>query len=166
MPFENSAGINVSNYYGPRDTGGSIGVEQSTDSIQTLSIELTDATLANVGVLGPKFKMLAGAHMLRAFLRVDEAFTLTGTTPGLVIGGAAPATNGFAFTAAELGSVGTKIPASTGNGTWSVTSATGTTATENVTSALTGTTPAVTLGAGRATVVIEYIYKNRPKPAV
>jgi hypothetical protein len=166
MPFENSAGIGVSNFYGPRDTGGSVGVEQSSDGIHQLSLELTDATLANIGTLGPKYKMLAGAHILRAFLRVDEAFTLTGTTPGLVVGGAAPATNGIAITAAELAAVGTKIPASTGTGTWAANSATGTTATETVTSALTGTTPAVTLGAGRATLMVEFVYKNRPKPAV
>ena len=33
MPFENSAGINVNNFYGPRDTGGSVGVEHSEDSV-------------------------------------------------------------------------------------------------------------------------------------
>lgn len=167
MAFENTAGINVSNYYGPRDTGGSVGVESTTESIGELNVELTDATLqAGIGINGPKFKALAGMRITRVFLRVDEAFTFTGTTPGVVVGGAAPATNGFALTAAELGTVGTKIPASVGTGTWAFASTTGFTATENVTSALTGTTPAVTQGAGRATLVFEYLYKNRPKPAV
>lgn len=166
MAFENSAGIGVSNFYGPRDAGGSVGEEQTSDSIHQLSLELTDSTIANIGTLGPKFKIPSGAHFLRAFLHVDEAFTMTGTTPGVVIGGTVPGTNGFALTAAELAALGTKIPASTGNGTWAANSATGTTATESVTTALTGTTPAVTPGAGRATFVVEYLYKNRPKPAV
>lgn len=165
MPFEANNGIGVANYYGARDTGGSIGVEQSSDGIHQLSLELTDATIANAGVLGPKFKFLSGAHVLRYILRVDEAFTMTGTSPGLVVGGAAPATNGVAITAAELAAVGTKIPASAGTGTWSTTSATGATATENVTAALTGTTPAVTAGAGRATLIVEFVYKNRPRIA-
>lgn len=166
MAFENSAGIGVSNYYGPRDAGGSAGETQTSDEIHKLSLEMTDVTIANIGTLGPKFKIPSGAHFLRAFLHVDEVFTFTGTTPGVVVGGTAPATNGFAITAAELGTVGTKIPASAGTGTWAVASTTGATATEAVTTALTGTTPAVTPGAGRATIVLEYIYKNRPKPAV
>lgn len=163
MAFENSAGIGVSNYYGPRDAGGTVGFDCDMDE---LSLELTDATIANIGTVGPKLKLPAGAHFLRAFLRVDEAFTFTGTSPGVVVGGTLPATNGFAITAAELGTVGTKIPASVGTGTWAIASTTGATATETITTALTGTSPAVTPGAGRATFVLEFFYENRPKPAV
>jgi hypothetical protein len=163
MAFENNTGLGVSNYYGPRDAGGSVGFDCDMDE---LSLELTDVTIANIGTLGPKLKLPSGAHPLRAFLRVDEAFTFTGTTPGVVIGGLLPATNGFALTAAELGTVGTKIPASVGTGTWAFASTTGATATETITTALTGTTPAVTPGAGRATFVLEFFYENRPKPAV
>ena len=45
MPFENSAGIGVNNFYGARDTGGTVGVEQSTDSVHQLSIAMTGESL-------------------------------------------------------------------------------------------------------------------------
>src|SRR6478736_3630627 len=145
MPgFENSAGINVSNFYGPRNTGGSVGVEHSDDSIHQLSVALTGDSL-NWNFL-PPVVMPRGAQFKRAILRVDEAFVLTGTTPTVIIGGTAPATNGIVLTQAELQAIGTKTPASTGTGTWAQSSTTGTTAAEKVTKALGGTTPAVTKG--------------------
>lgn len=71
------------------------------------------------------------------------------------MGGTAPATNGISITGAELGSVGTKVPASTGNGTWAQSSAT--TAAELLTMALGGTSPTVTRGVGKATLILEYV---------
>jgi hypothetical protein len=159
MGYENTAGLNVSNQYGARFTGGTIGVERSVDSTQQLSIAFTADSLIN-GY--PKAtKVFRGAHFLRFTLRVDEIFTMTGTTPTVIFGGTAPATNGIVLTAAELNVVGTKIPASTGTGTWAVGSTTGTTATETVTSALGGTTPVVTPGAGKATLIAEFLFKTK-----
>lgn len=159
MAYENTSGLNVFNQYGPRDTGGTVGVETGTESIRQLSLEITDTGLID-GFL-PPFHLPAGAKFLRYILRVDQAFTLTGTTPTVIVGGTAPATNGIVLTAAELGTVGTKTPTSTGTGTWAVAAALGTTATERVRVILGGTTPAVTPGAGQATLIAEYIYKNR-----
>jgi hypothetical protein len=159
MPFENTAGLGVNNQYGARNTGGTVGTEQTTDSIWQASFAFTAESLAS-GFL-PPMTVPRGAHFLRFILRVDEVFTLTGTTPTVIFGGTAPATNGVVLTAAELGTVGTKIPASTGTGTWAVASTTGTTATEKVTKALGGTTPAVTQGAGKATLIAEYVFKTK-----
>ena len=159
MAFENTAGLNVHNQYGPRDTGSSIGVETGKDSIQQMSVELTHNGLID-GFL-PPFHLPAGAKVLRYLLRVDQAFTLTGTTPTVQVGGTAPGTNGITLTAAELAAVGTKIPASSGSGTWATSAAAYVTATERVKVQLGGTTPAVTPGAGQATLLVEYVYKNR-----
>ena len=159
MPFENSAGIGVNNFYGARDTGGTVGVEQSTDSVHQLSIAMTGESLQS-SFLSP-FVVPKGAKFLRAVLRVDEAFTLTGTSPTVIFGGTAPATNGFVLTQAELATVGTKTPASTGTGTWALASTTGTTAAERVTRALGGTTPAVSPGSGKGTLILEFVNKTK-----
>lgn len=159
MGYENSAGLNVSNQYGQRFTGGSIGVETDTDSIQTMSIAFTGRSLNDTFL--PPVVLPKGAHFLRFVLRVDEAFDLTGTTPTVIFGGTAPATNGVVLSEAELEAIGTKIPASAGTGTWSTTSATGATAAERVTKALGGTTPVVNPLLGKATLVAEYLMKTK-----
>lgn len=159
MPFENTAGLGVNNQYGARNTGGTVGVQTTRDSTQQLCVDFTAQSLIEGFI--PPLVLPRGAHFLRYILRVDEAFTLTGTTPTLLVGGTVPGTNGVTVTAAELAAVGTKIPASTGQGTWSVTSATGTTASEKVRVILGGTTPAVTPGAGKASLVAEYIYETK-----
>lgn len=159
MAFENTAGLGVFNQYGARNTGGTVGVQTTRDSTQQMAVDFTAQSLIE-GFL-PPFVLPRGAHFLRYILRVDEAFTLTGTTPTLLVGGTVPGTNGVVLTAAELAAVGTKIPASTGTGTWSITSATGTTASERVKVVLGGTTPAVTPGAGKASLVAEYIFETK-----
>jgi len=159
MPFENSAGLTVNNFYGPRTTGGSVGVEHSTDSVHQLSIAFTAETLN--GTYLPPVVIPRGAHFLRFLLRVDEAFNITGTTPTVIFGGTAPATNGVVLSEAELEAVGTKVVTSTGTGTWAVASATGTTAAERVAKALGGTTPVVVPGVGKATLIAEYVFKTK-----
>lgn len=157
MAYENKAGLGVNNHYGRRDTGGSIGVEHSKNSIHQLSIAMTGASLA--GSFLPPVVVPKGVKFLRAFLRVDEAFALTGTSPTVIFGGTAPATNGIVLTKAELEAVGSKTPASTGTGTWATSSAT--TAAEKVTKALGGTTPAVDPTQGKGTLVLEFINKTK-----
>ena len=160
MPgYENTAGLTVNNYYGPRDTGGSVGVEHSEDSVHQLAIQLTGDSL-NWSFL-PPVVVPKGAQFKRAILRVDEAFSITGTSPTVILGGTAPGTNGIVLTEAELEAVGTKTPASTGTGTWAQASATGTTAAEKVTKTLGGTTPAVAKGVGKATLLLEYVSRAK-----
>jgi hypothetical protein len=159
MSYENSAGIGVYASYGKRDTGGSIGLEQVDNSTQRLSIAFTGASL-NSGFLPPVY-VPRGAKVLRYTLRVDEAFSLTGTSPVVNFGGTAPGTNGVVLTEAELEAIGTKVPASTGNGTWAISSATGTTASEKVTKSLGGTSPVVSPTVGKGTLIIEYLFKTK-----
>lgn len=159
MPFVNSAGIGVNNFYGPRDTGGSVGEEHSQNSIRVLNIQITPDFLN--GTYVPPVVFPKGAKVLRYTLRVDEAFTLGGTSPTVIIGGTAPATNGVVLSQAELQAVGSKTPASVGTGTWATTSATGATAAEKVTKTLGGTAPTVTAGAGKAILTIEFSARSR-----
>lgn len=160
MPgFENSAGLNVSNYYGSRDTGGSVGVERSDDSVHQLSIAFTGRSINQTFL--PPVVVPKGAQFKRAILRVDEAFSLTGTSPTVIFGGTAPGTNGIVLTEAELEAIGTKTPASTGTGTWAQSSATGTTAAERVTRTIGGTTPVVSPTVGKATLILEFVNKTK-----
>lgn len=157
--FENSAGLSVNNYYGARDTGGSVGVDHSDDSVHQLSIAFTGASLASAYL--PPVVVPKGSLFRRAILRVDEAFVVTGTSPTLIFGGTAPGTNGIVLTEAELEAVGTKAPASTGTGTWAQGSATGTTAAEKVTKTLGGTSPVIAATSGKATLILEFVNKTK-----
>jgi hypothetical protein len=159
MPFENTAGLAVSNFYGARETGGSVGLERSDDSVHQLSIAFTGASINSTFL--PPVVVPKGAQFKRAILRVDEAFSITGTSPTVIFGGTAPATNGIVLTEAELEAIGTKTPASTGTGTWAQASATGTTAAERVTRTLGGTTPVVSPTVGKATLILEFVNKTK-----
>lgn len=156
MSYEKTSGLNVNNQYGARHTGGGVGVEHGYNSVKLLRIDLTGDSI-NEAVAGfvPPVKIPKGAQFKRAILRVDEAFTIGGTSPVVNIGGTAPGTNGITLTESELESTGTKVPASTGNGTWAFTSATS--AAELITIALGGTSPTVTGGVGKATLILEYV---------
>jgi len=158
MAYENKSGLNVYNQYGPRDTGGTVGVETTENSISLYSFTLTGDSLNTA--FFPKVVLPKGAQVKRAILRVDEAFTLGGTSPVLNIGQAGTeATNGITITQAELQAVGTKVPASTGNGTWAASSAT--TVASAIGKALGGTSPTVTAGVGKATLVLEVFNKTK-----
>ena len=159
MPYSSATGLGVSNQYGPRTTSGTVGVEKSTNSVQTLKIQFTGASLNET--FFPEVVLPQGALILRYRLRVDEAFSITGTSPTVIFGGTAPATNGVVLTETELENVGSKTPASAGTGTWVTTSSTGTTAAETVTKALGGTSPVVSPTVGKATLLIEFVTQRR-----
>jgi hypothetical protein len=160
MPFANSAGLGVNNYYGPRDAGGAVGIEHGENSLWIMSVQITPDFYN--GTYVPPFVVPKGAQFKRAVLRVDEAFNITGTTPVLVIGATGTeTTNGIVISEAELETIGTKTPASTGTGTWAQSSTTGTTAAAKVGKALTGTTPVAVVGTGKATLVLEFFNKTK-----
>lgn len=159
MPFESNSGLSVNTSYGRRSTGGVIGVETGDQSEVRLSINFTGESINSAFL--PPVVFPQGAKVTRYILRVDEAFSLGGTSPTVIFGGTAPATNGVVLTKTELEAVGTKIPASAGTGTWSTTSATGATAAEKVTKALGGTSPTVASTQGKATLIAVYDNKRR-----
>lgn len=158
--FESSAGINVSNYYGARDTGGTIGVEHGQNSVVRLSIDFTGASL-NDG-FAPPVSIPKYAHFLsNPVLTVHEAFVVTGDTPTILIGAAGSvATNGFILTETELETVGTKKIANDGEGTWDIAHASGTAAAALVAFEFEG--DAAVTNAGRATLVMEYVNLYKP----
>ena len=162
MGYANQAGLGVSNFYGPRDTtsGTGVGVERSDDSVHQLSISFSGTSLNDTFM--PPVVIPKGALFKRATLRVDEAFTLGGTTPTVIFGAAgAEATNGFVLSQSELQAIGTKTPTSTGTGTWAQASATGVAAAAKVGKALGGTAPTVATGVGKATLILEYFNKTK-----
>lgn len=151
MAFENSAGINVYNHYGVRDTGGTVGVEHSKDSVHQLSLEIT-ADSVNDGFL-PPVVIPAKAHFLRAYITIDQAFV--GLTAVNVGEKGAETTNGIPLVVADL-AVGARVPAGPAVGTWAFNSSTGTTAAKAV-----GITKTGTATAGQGTLVLEFVYKAR-----
>lgn len=159
MTFKNNAGIGVFANYGARSTGNAVGIEDQDGSLIRLSVTLT-GTMLNDGFV-PPVVLPKGALFKRADLRVDEAFVLGGTSPTVRIGAAGSVgTNGIVLTEAELENVGTKVPASTGAGTWAVGSSTGTTAAAKVAFDMGGTSPTST-GAGKAVLVLEFFSKAK-----
>ena len=159
MSYENKSGLNVSNQYGARETGGGVGLEQSQDSLHQLRIDLTGQSIADAiaGFIPPVY-IPKGAKFRKALLRVDEVFVVTGTSPTVLVGAAGSvATNGVVITEAELEALGTKELTSTGAGTWSFTSATGTAAAAKIGFALGGTILVVATTQGKATLLLEFV---------
>jgi hypothetical protein len=158
MSYENKAGLNVHNHYGPRKSGGAVGVERSQDSTHQLAVNITADSLK--GSFIPPIVIPKGAQFLRYILTVNEAFAITGTTPAVLVGRAtAEATDGISLSAAELGAVGVKKPASSGTGQWAVNAST--TAAQSLGVSLTA--GAVVGATGNATLIAEYIYKYTGK---
>jgi hypothetical protein len=151
MAYENSAGIGVFNQYGPRNTGGGVGTEQSKNSVQVMSMELTGEMLNSAYI--PPVVIPKGAKVIKATLRVDEVFVVSASGT-VAVGGTAPGTNGVVLTEAQLEAVGTKDVSSVAVGTWATNSATGTTAAQKVAKAITGT---VAAASGKGQLVVEYI---------
>ena len=155
MSFENTSGLGVYSSYGKRSTGGSVGSEATDGSTRDYSITITGESL-NSSFL-PSVSLPKGSKFKGAILRVDEAFAVsTGGT--VTFGGTVPGTNGIVLTEAELENIGTKVPASTGAGTWAVASATGTTAAQLITKAISGT---VTATQGKATLILTFVNKTK-----
>ena len=155
MSFENTSGLGVYSSYGKRSTGGSVGSEATDGSTRDYSITITGES-PNSSFL-PSVSLPKGSKFKGAILRVDEAFAVsTGGT--VTFGGTVPGTNGIVLTEAELENIGTKVPASTGAGTWAVASATGTTAAQLITKAISGT---VTATQGKATLILTFVNKTK-----
>lgn len=160
MTFANSAGIGVSNNYGVRTTAQTVGVERSSNSEHQLSITFTGETINNSFL--PPVVMPKGALIRGYVLRVDEAFSLTGSSPTIRFGSlGSVSTNGVVLSETELENIGTKVPSSTGAGTWAVGSSTGVAAAAKVDKDFGGGSPVVSTTVGKATLIIKYAYKTK-----
>ena len=155
MAYENSAGLGVYNQYGARSTGGAYGKETGDGSTFRVVVDLTGEML-NSGFI-PPFYIPKGSLLEKAMLNVDEAFVVS-TSGTVAIGGTAPGTNGVVLTEAKLEAVGSSLVSSLAIGTWATASTTGTTASEKVTKAITGTVGATS---GKATLVLDFFNRDK-----
>ena len=150
MSKENSAGLGVNNFYGPRPTpDGAAGVLRTDGAFNELTIEFSGKNINDDVISG---RLPAGAYPIEVFTEVEEVFSLGGTGPALEIGtDGSEATNGIQIAQADLQAVGAYTDTSF-NGTWAARLAAETV----VSAALSGTSPTIT-DAGFARVVIRYI---------
>lgn len=151
---------NVSNFYGPRgiDTDVTAGVIGTEGAYNELTIHLSPAALrAGTLPLTVKPFMPARSKPVQAFLEVEEAFTVTGTTPVVSIGtDGSEDTNGVDASEAQLEAVGVYDISSTLAGTWAA-AADGLTA-RTVVDIANSAGLGVTGNLGKAKVVIRYIH--------
>lgn len=149
--FENSAGLGVNNYYGPRDSGKTAGKIKSEGSISELSY-VVDAAMID-GSVPQVAKIPAKAKIIAVYAKVSEAFVLGGTNPTILIGtDTSEVTNGAVLDDSQAEVVGTYDITSTLTGTWAAELAAETT----VGFSLGGTTPTKTT-AGKVQFVVRYI---------
>lgn len=159
MTYESNTGLGVNNHYGARETGGVVGSEHTQNSLMRVTINLTGEMLN--GTFLPPVYLPKGALLKNATLNVIEAFSLSGTTPAVTIGSYATiASNYISLSKTELEATGSKVPSSTGAGTWSTSSSTGLGAKDKVGFAITGTSPVVSKTAGKANLVLEFFIKS------
>lgn len=157
---------NVHNQFGPRDVGGTIGVNKVEGMKEELVIDFTGEQFNDLPDGLIPFVLPAGAVITAVYLDVEEAFVVSGTTPALEVGtDGSEATNGFTITEAQLEATGSVNLTSALSGTWDaeVPLAANTT----IGFALSGTdTPAIT-DAGKARITILFDRINRaPSPAL
>lgn len=150
---------NVTNYYGPRgiDTDVTAGVIKTEGGYNELTIHVSPAVLrGNTLPLNVKPFMPARSRPTHAFLEVEQAFTLTGTTPAVNAGtDGSEATNGVTATGAQLGAVGVYDISSTIKGTWA---AAGGLPARTVVDTINSSGLGVTGNLGKAKIVIRYIH--------
>lgn len=155
----------VHNNFGPRDTGETVGVNKVEGMKEELVMDLTPE-LINDGQLIP-FVLPAGAVITAVYMDVEEAFTLTGTTPAVEVGTAgSEATNGFTITEAQLEATASVNLTAALSGTWDGEAPLA--ANTIIGIAVSGSgTPTVADGAGKARITILFDRINRaPSPAL
>lgn len=152
MTLEANTGLNVKNHYGARETGRGAGVLRTAGHSTELSIELSGELVGDETFV-EEFVIPAGSLILNAYVKVDEAFVLGGTTPTILVGtDGSEVTNGLVISEAIAEATGSADLTGTLTGTWAAKLAADTT----VGITLGGTTPTVT-DAGYARLVVEYV---------
>jgi hypothetical protein len=149
--FEDSAGLGVSNHYGPRESGQTSGKVKTEGVKNEYSIQF-DA--ADIGVALFSAPALPADSLVTAvYLKVSEAFALGGTTPTILVGtDTSEVTNGAVLDEASAEAVGVYDITASLTGTW----AANLVAETDIGIVLGGTTPTVG-AAGKAEVIIEYL---------
>ena len=146
-------------HFGARDSGGTVGVVKTEGAKKELVFDFTEEAYnqgagsgAEAFLVAPKIPK--GGNVTSVYMEVEEAFTVTGTSPTVEIGtDSSEATNGFTITEAQLEATGVYDLTSALSGTWADILAAETT----VGVAMAGTSPVITSGAGgKARIVISY----------
>lgn len=151
MSKESSTGLGVSQYYGVRDTGDTLGQYRTAGAQRELSIHMTGETLSHL-IIGPT-DIPAGSVITKAYVRVTEVFVLAGASVVEVGTDGSEVTNGVSLLEADLEAVGYVDVTAQLAGTWDA---------EAVLAADTRVGVAFSAGsvttasAGQATLVIEY----------
>lgn len=161
MAFENSAGLGVDNFYGPRSTTEGIGGHISQDGAhQEIVIEFGTAVPGETGVanrMRNRVTIPANSLVTRVYLDVETPGVMTGTTPTILVGtDTSEVTNGFVVTEAQAEAAGVTDLTSTLTGTWAAGLLTDT----SVSVVLGGTSPTLT-AVGRYKFVIEYVHVTK-----
>ena len=161
MPFENSAGLGVDNFYGERTTTDGIGGHTKIDgAIQQVVIEFGVQVPDETGVanrMRNRVIIPANSLITRCYIDVETAAALGGTTPTILVGtDTSEVTNGFVVTEAEAEAAGIVDLTSTLTGTWAAGLLTDT----SVSVVLGGTSPTMT-AVGRYKFVIEYVHVTK-----
>lgn len=149
---------NVTNFFGPRRSGGTTGVLEVDGMIEQLVINLDGALINdNSGKLVTTY-LPAGAIIRDVWYDGETAFALGGTSPTILIGtSGSEVTNGFVISEAVGESTNTARLTSTLTGTWAVN--TPIQARTAIGIALGGTSPTIDRN-GKARVTIEFIRPN------
>lgn len=152
MGFENSAGLGVHNFYGPRGTRAPKGGIKTEGSVMEMTFDIWGSSFGENASDYNKVLLPKGALILDAYAHVSEVFVLGGTTPTILVGTkGSEAVNGVKLTEAQAEGVGTyKL---SGTGTWGNTALAADT---EVSYKLGGTSPTVT-NAGKVRVTVRYI---------
>jgi hypothetical protein len=155
MSKEDSAGLGVNNFYGPRNTTeGWVGNMKTEGAVEQLVFVITGDNFAG-GTTDTVLEgtIPAGAKVLDVYTEITDAFTIGNADNILEIGTAGSvATNGVELSA-DLDATGlyADVPPATINGTWANQLAADTA----VGAIVSGTTAAIS--AGTAKVVITYV---------
>ncbi len=151
---------NVHNNFGPREVGGTIGVNKVEGMSEQLVIDFTGEKFNDVPDGLVPFVLPAGAVVKAVYLDVEEAFALSGTdTLAVEVGtNGSEATNGFTITEAQIEGTGSVNLTSALSGTWDAEAPLA--ANTQIGFALSGTNPVVT-DAGKARITILFDRINR-----
>lgn len=157
MSFQSDTGLGVPSFYGERSKLEGMGGQAPTSGYKKeIVLEFSGANINDDSAM-LKATLPQNCLILNAYVDVEEAATMTGTTPTILVGtDGSEATNGLVISEAQAEAKGVYDVSGTLTGTWAASLASDTT----IGVALGGTSPTIT-DAGRYKVVIEYVHATR-----
>lgn len=157
MSFEDNTGLGVNAFYSERSKLEGMGGQAPTaGNKKELVLEFSGANI-NDGSLALTAVLPQNALIIAAYVDVEEAVTMTGTNPTILVGtDGSEATNGLVISEALAEAKGITDVTGTLTGTWADSLASDTT----VGVALGGTNPTIT-DDGHIKVIVEYVHSSR-----